>query len=257
MFLNSVCTFKERSSKKWHLISCVCCCSAHECDVHQQMGILTLPGSGCEWWKTKIKRTKLTVMDITTGVFALRRAESRLTDVLRFPNFKLFGGLVWILVASSNVPVPLLQGWVMFVSVTTFFMTSAYLVLLLTGLADRINADWNSLVSFRQSRAPLSVCVSGFAQGAFFFSGCLCLITLPRQQQQPLLWWMKISDRRLLIVATGVPVSTSDGFKTRFLVQLSCLPAHLFTSSVVEWRISVPLPREKNDSSLSEQSKLS
>lgn len=55
----------------------------------------------------------------------------------------LFGALVWILVASSNVPVPLLQGWVMFVSVTTFFLSSAYLTLLITGLADRVNIDWN------------------------------------------------------------------------------------------------------------------
>ncbi|XP_022609191.1 protein MAL2 [Seriola dumerili] len=60
----------------------------------------------------------------------------------------LFGGLVWILVASSNVPVPLLQGWVMFVSVTTFFLSSAYLTLLITGLADRINTDWNFLDVF-------------------------------------------------------------------------------------------------------------
>lgn len=57
----------------------------------------------------------------------------------------LFGGLVWILVASSNVPVPLLQGWVMFVSLTTFCLSTTYLTLLLTGLADRINTDWNSL----------------------------------------------------------------------------------------------------------------
>lgn len=60
--------------------------------------------------------------------------------------------------ASSNVPVPLLQGWVMFVSLTTFFMSSAYLALLVTGLADRINTDWNSLVSFRQRpKRPLGV----------------------------------------------------------------------------------------------------
>ncbi|KAM6909841.1 protein MAL2 [Xenentodon cancila] len=57
----------------------------------------------------------------------------------------LFGGLVWILVASSNVPVPLLQGWVMFVSVTTFILSSTYLALLITGLAERINTDWNFL----------------------------------------------------------------------------------------------------------------
>ncbi|XP_071251871.1 protein MAL2-like [Salvelinus alpinus] len=59
----------------------------------------------------------------------------------------IFGGLVWILVASSNVPVPLLQGWVMFVSVSTFFCSSVYLLLFLLGLADRINTDWNLMVS--------------------------------------------------------------------------------------------------------------
>uniref|UniRef100_A0AAQ4S034 Mal, T cell differentiation protein 2 n=1 Tax=Gasterosteus aculeatus aculeatus TaxID=481459 RepID=A0AAQ4S034_GASAC len=58
---------------------------------------------------------------------------------------RLFGGLVWILVASSRVPVPLLQGWVMFVSLTTFFLSSVYLSLFITGLADRINTDWNVL----------------------------------------------------------------------------------------------------------------
>ncbi|KAF3691711.1 Protein MAL2 [Channa argus] len=55
----------------------------------------------------------------------------------------LLGGLVWILVASSNVPVPLLQGWVMFVSILTFIISSTYLALLISGLADRINTDWN------------------------------------------------------------------------------------------------------------------
>ncbi|RVE62373.1 hypothetical protein OJAV_G00156670 [Oryzias javanicus] len=60
----------------------------------------------------------------------------------------VFGGLVWILVASSNVPVPLLQGWVMFVSLTAFFLSSAYLALLVTGLAERINTDWNFLDLF-------------------------------------------------------------------------------------------------------------
>ncbi|KAL3060535.1 protein MAL2 [Trematomus bernacchii] len=57
----------------------------------------------------------------------------------------LFGGLVWILVASSNVPVPLLQGWVMFVSITSFILSSTYLIFLVTGLADRIITDWNVL----------------------------------------------------------------------------------------------------------------
>lgn len=60
----------------------------------------------------------------------------------------VFGGLVWILVASSNVPVPLLQGWVMFVSVTMFCCSTAYLLFFLLGLADRINTDWNFLDMF-------------------------------------------------------------------------------------------------------------
>ncbi|KAI1894205.1 hypothetical protein AGOR_G00113430 [Albula goreensis] len=60
----------------------------------------------------------------------------------------LFGGLVWILVASSNVPVPLLQGWVMFVSVSMFTFSTAYLLVFLLGLADRINTDWNFLDLF-------------------------------------------------------------------------------------------------------------
>ncbi|XP_062923189.1 protein MAL2 [Mobula hypostoma] len=55
----------------------------------------------------------------------------------------LFGGLVWILVASSNVPVPLMQGWVMFVSVIMFVCSSLYLSVYLCGLADRLDTDWN------------------------------------------------------------------------------------------------------------------
>ncbi|KAJ8288460.1 hypothetical protein COCON_G00011190 [Conger conger] len=57
----------------------------------------------------------------------------------------LLGALVWILVASSNVPVPLLQGWVMFVSICMFVCSTAYLIVFLLGLADRINTDWNFL----------------------------------------------------------------------------------------------------------------
>ncbi|KAJ8291044.1 hypothetical protein GJAV_G00020760 [Gymnothorax javanicus] len=57
----------------------------------------------------------------------------------------IFGGLVWILVASSNIPVPLLQGWVMLVSVSMFAFSLTYLIVFLLGLADRINTDWNFL----------------------------------------------------------------------------------------------------------------
>ncbi|XP_013368279.1 PREDICTED: protein MAL2, partial [Chinchilla lanigera] len=58
---------------------------------------------------------------------------------------QLLGGLVWILVASSNVPLPLLQGWVMFVSVTAFFFSLLFLGLFLSGMVTQINANWNFL----------------------------------------------------------------------------------------------------------------
>ncbi|KAF5926146.1 hypothetical protein HPG69_011272, partial [Diceros bicornis minor] len=45
----------------------------------------------------------------------------------------VFGGLVWILIASSLVPFPLAQGWVMFVSVFCFISTTALLFLYIIG----------------------------------------------------------------------------------------------------------------------------
>ncbi|KAF3822721.1 hypothetical protein GH733_008095, partial [Mirounga leonina] len=58
---------------------------------------------------------------------------------------RLFGGLVWILVASSNVPLPLLQGWVMFVSVTAFIFSLLFLGVFLSGMVTQIDANWNFL----------------------------------------------------------------------------------------------------------------
>ena len=58
----------------------------------------------------------------------------------------MFGGLVWILVASSNVPLSLLQGWVMFVSVTAFVCSLLFLGVFLSGVVTQINANWNFLV---------------------------------------------------------------------------------------------------------------
>ncbi|NXU17624.1 MAL protein, partial [Pardalotus punctatus] len=53
-------------------------------------------------------------------------------DVLFIPEI-IFGGLVWILVASSRVPIPMLQGWVMFVSVFCFVMSISLLCLYFCG----------------------------------------------------------------------------------------------------------------------------
>ncbi|XP_053445724.1 myelin and lymphocyte protein [Nycticebus coucang] len=45
----------------------------------------------------------------------------------------VFGGLVWILIASSHVPIPLIQGWVMFVSVFCFVASTTLLILYIIG----------------------------------------------------------------------------------------------------------------------------
>lgn len=59
---------------------------------------------------------------------------------------QVFGGLVWILVASSRVPMPLVQGWVMFVSVFCFVATTVLLILYLIG-AHGGESSWITLVS--------------------------------------------------------------------------------------------------------------
>nr|KAF6426551.1 mal, T cell differentiation protein 2 [Molossus molossus] len=80
----------------------------------------------------------------------------------------LFGGLVWILVASSNVPLPLLQGWVMFVSVTAFTLSLLFLGVFLSGMVTQIDANWNFLCSSstsepsssKQQPPPCTVCTA-------------------------------------------------------------------------------------------------
>ncbi|XP_033011675.1 protein MAL2 [Lacerta agilis] len=57
----------------------------------------------------------------------------------------LFGALVWILVSATHVPLPLLQGWVMFVSVTACFTSISFLCVFLFSYRERIAIDWNRL----------------------------------------------------------------------------------------------------------------
>uniref|UniRef100_A0A8C6C6A2 Myelin and lymphocyte protein n=1 Tax=Monodon monoceros TaxID=40151 RepID=A0A8C6C6A2_MONMO len=57
----------------------------------------------------------------------------------------VFGGLVWILIASSHVPIPLIQGWVMFTSVSCFIATTLLLFLYLIG-AHGSRTSWITLV---------------------------------------------------------------------------------------------------------------
>ncbi|XP_026705260.1 myelin and lymphocyte protein isoform X2 [Athene cunicularia] len=65
-------------------------------------------------------------------------------DVLFIPEI-IFGGLVWILVASSKVPLPILQGWVMFVSVFCFVMSTTLLCLYICGVHGG-SSSWVTLV---------------------------------------------------------------------------------------------------------------
>ncbi|XP_066479407.1 protein MAL2 [Tiliqua scincoides] len=57
----------------------------------------------------------------------------------------LLGAIVWILVAATGVPLPLLQGWVMFVSVTACFTSLSFLSVFLFSYRERIAIDWNRL----------------------------------------------------------------------------------------------------------------
>ncbi|XP_064271113.1 myelin and lymphocyte protein [Passer domesticus] len=65
-------------------------------------------------------------------------------DVLFIPEI-IFGGLVWILVASSRVPDSMLQGWVMFVSVFCFVMSISLLCLYLCGAHGGSGSCWVTL----------------------------------------------------------------------------------------------------------------
>ncbi|NXL95844.1 MAL protein, partial [Alectura lathami] len=66
-------------------------------------------------------------------------------DVLFIPEM-IFGGLVWILVASSKIPDTMLQGWVMFVSVFCFVVTTTLMFLYMCG-AHGGSSSWVTVVS--------------------------------------------------------------------------------------------------------------
>lgn len=74
-------------------------------------------------------------------------------DVLFIPEI-IFGGLVWILVASSKVLLPMLQGWVMFVSVFCFVMSITLLCLYICG-AHGGSSSWVTLDVICQETAAL------------------------------------------------------------------------------------------------------
>ncbi|XP_010221000.1 PREDICTED: myelin and lymphocyte protein [Tinamus guttatus] len=74
-------------------------------------------------------------------------------DVLFIPEI-IFGGLVWILVASSKVVLTVAQGWIMFVSVLCFVMSIALLCLYLCG-AHGGSRFWVALDAFCHGMAAL------------------------------------------------------------------------------------------------------
>ncbi|XP_074845288.1 myelin and lymphocyte protein [Carettochelys insculpta] len=74
-------------------------------------------------------------------------------DLLFIPEF-VFGGLVWILVASTRVHFPILQGWVMFVSVFCFTLSTLLMLLYFCG-AHGGKAAWVAVDAFYHSMAAL------------------------------------------------------------------------------------------------------
>ncbi|XP_013816664.1 myelin and lymphocyte protein [Apteryx mantelli] len=74
-------------------------------------------------------------------------------DVLFIPEI-IFGGLVWILVASAKVTLAMPQGWVMFVSVLCFVMSTTLLCLYLCG-AHGGSCSWVTLDVICQGTAAL------------------------------------------------------------------------------------------------------
>ncbi|KAM3606563.1 uncharacterized protein V6R79_018791 [Siganus canaliculatus] len=61
-------------------------------------------------------------------------------DIFYLPEL-VFGGLVWILVASTKVDPPNPLGWVMFVSVFCFVMTFIWMIVFMAG-GHRNSAGW-------------------------------------------------------------------------------------------------------------------
>ncbi|XP_005293612.2 myelin and lymphocyte protein isoform X1 [Chrysemys picta bellii] len=78
---------------------------------------------------------------------------STFPDLLFIPEF-VFGGLVWILVASTRVASPILQGWVMFVSVFCFTFSTLLMCLYFCG-AHGGKSPWIAVDAFYHSVAAL------------------------------------------------------------------------------------------------------
>uniref|UniRef100_G1N5N7 Myelin and lymphocyte protein n=1 Tax=Meleagris gallopavo TaxID=9103 RepID=G1N5N7_MELGA len=87
-------------------------------------------------------------------------------DVLFIPEM-IFGGLVWILIASSKNLDSSLQGWVMFVSVFCFVLTAVLLFLYTCGVHGD-SSSWVTLVSACSKPQDLFVFIIGNDCPLFF-----------------------------------------------------------------------------------------
>ncbi|XP_072356163.1 myelin and lymphocyte protein-like [Scyliorhinus torazame] len=74
-------------------------------------------------------------------------------EILMFVEF-VFGGLVWILVASARVSFATDQGWVMFVSVFCFVITTLLLILYMAGVQN-CSSCWIAVDVFYHFTAAL------------------------------------------------------------------------------------------------------
>ncbi|NXG76439.1 MAL protein, partial [Baryphthengus martii] len=81
----------------------------------------------------------------------------------------IFGGLVWILVASSRVPTPMLQGWVMFVSVSCFIMSTTLLCLYMGGVHGG-SSSWVTVDAVCQATAALFYLSAAVLEAYFTYS---------------------------------------------------------------------------------------
>ncbi|KAJ6666984.1 hypothetical protein lerEdw1_018986 [Lerista edwardsae] len=79
--------------------------------------------------------------------------------------FQVFGGLVWILVASTRVVFPMFGGWVMFVSVFCFVISTFLLLLYMCG-AHGGKPGWVAMDAFYQVIASLFYLSAAVLQAA-------------------------------------------------------------------------------------------
>lgn len=95
----------------------------------------------------------------------------------------MFGFWVWVLVAATHVANPLLQGWVLYVSLTSFFISFMFLLSYLFGFYKRYES-WRVLVrtseGIRPPNCPRLVSWVLWGQRAFW---------VQRENQRPFLGW--------------------------------------------------------------------